>query len=212
MKHTKSQLDALAAHKAIRSEDYTPPQEESDDDILEGGYRFELSDLYAPNGRYTPEEKVGAVMAFMTTGTSKQAFGLTNIPASTIRWWKNESSWWGDVMQDCRRQKQDELDAKFTDLVHTAIGELEDRVKIGNHVLVDGKKGKEQVRVPMNGKDLAVTLAVIFDKRQLLRGDPTQRVIRVSDKDRLEKLQKQFEEMANQVNARDITEVVYEEQ
>lgn len=174
----------------------------------EGSLDIELRDLYASNGKYTPEQKVQAVMAYMVTGTSRKASKICDIPEATIRWWKASSSWWQDVMSECRRKKQDELDAAFTNIIELGTEGVEDRLKNGNTVI---DKHGDIHQIPMSGKDIAWILGVIFDKRQLLRGDPTSRVERITEQDRLDKLQRQFEDMYNKVNAKEITNVEYEE-
>lgn len=176
-------------------------------EVPDGALEIELKDLYAANGSYTPEEKIEAVMAYMVTGTSRKASKICNIPEGTIRWWKSQAMWWEDVMRECRKKKQDELDAAFTNVIHIAVEALEDRVRNGNTVLT---KDGGRVQVPMQGKEIAVSLAVIFDKRQLLRGDPTQKVERVTEKDRLDNLQRKFEEIARKVNAKEINDVSYD--
>jgi len=161
---------------------------------------IELSDLYAPNGKYTPEEKVAAVMSYVISGTSKKASrNLENqtglkVPPDTIRWWKNSSIWWPDVYAEMKKKKQDELDGAFTSFIHTAIEGMEDRIKNGDHVVT---KTGEIIRKPMSGKDIGWLMGVTFDKRQLLRGDPTSRVEKTSEGERLDKLEQLFMKMSN---------------
>jgi hypothetical protein len=168
------------------------------DDPLE----IELSDLYAANGKYTPEQKVAAVMSFVVTGTSKKASSNLkrqegiSIPHETIRWWKNSSTWWPDVYGECKKKKQHELDASFTDFIHTAIEAVTDRVQKGDWTL---DKDGNAVRLPMKGKDAAWCLGIFFDKRQMLRGDPTSRIEKVSEIDRLDSLEKSFNKMTSEV-------------
>ena len=170
----------------------------------------ELKDLYAANGAYTPEEKIQAVMAYMTTGTSRKASKLCGIPEGTIRWWKARSLWWDSTMAECRKKKQDELDAMTTDVIHSAIGQLQDRITDG-----DTKFTKEgaQYQQPLSARDLAVSFAILFDKRQLLRGDVTARTEKISERERLQELQKKFTEMAKEVqgfNAKVINDAEFE--
>lgn len=171
---------------------------EIDDNKLD----IDLADLHNPKGHWTAEDKINAVMAYTVTGTSTRASKNlkaqtgTDIPSTTIRRWKTQSIWWPDVYAECKKKKQDELDASFTDFIHTAIEEVKDRVKNGNYVL--NKQG-EQVRLPMGGKEAAWCLGVFFDKRQLLRGDPTSRVEKVSEADRLDSLEQSFKNMSNSV-------------
>lgn len=169
------------------------PEELKEDEILD----IDLKQLYAPNGKYTPEEKIEGVMAYLVTGTSKQASKLCGVPAATIRDWKTRSSWWLEVYSECKKKKQEELDAAFTSLLHEGVGILADRMANGDTRL--DKKG-DKVQVPLSGRDVAWIMAVFFDKRQLLRGDVTSRSEKVADNDRLTNLQKQFEKMANEVH------------
>lgn len=172
------------------------------------GLDIELRDLYAANGKYTPEQKIETVMAYMVTGTSRKASKLCNVPENTIRWWKSQSSWWQEVMAECRRKKQDELDATFSRIIELGTDGVEDRLINGNTVI---DKDGNQYQVPMSGKDIGWILGVIFDKRQLLRGDPTSRVEKVTEQGRLDRLMEHFETMARKVNEKDITNVQYEE-
>lgn len=163
---------------------------------------LELSDLYHPSSKYTPEEKVSAVLSYVVTGTSKKAAknlkkqtGL-DVPHATIRYWKASALWWPDVYAECKKKKQEELDGAFTAFIHTAITEVEDRVRRGNYIL---DKNNEIVRIPMDGKAIATCVAIFFDKRQMLRGDPTSRIEKVSEADRLDSLEKSFKQMSNSV-------------
>lgn len=158
--------------------------------------QIELSNLYAPQSRYTPEEKLRAVMIYVTTGTIKKAAKLAGIPQQTLSDWKNKAVWWDDTVRECRKKKQDELDAMYTNVIHDIVEQVADRVKNGD-TKVD--KNGNQFKVPMGGKDLAVTMAVTFDKRQLLRGEATTRVEKVSEKDRLDRLADKFKEMSQKM-------------
>lgn len=169
----------------------------------ENSLDLELSDLYHPSSKYTSEEKVAAVLSYVVTGTSKRAAknlkiqeGI-DIPHSTIRYWKASALWWPDVYAECKKKKQEELDGKFTEFIHTAIEVVVDRVKNGNFVI--DKATGEQIRLPMGGKEAAWCMGVFFDKRQLIRGDPTSRIEKVSETDRLDSLEKSFKQMSSSV-------------
>lgn len=157
---------------------------------------IELKDLYACNGTYTPEEKIGAVMAYMVTGTSRKASRICGVPEGTIRWWKARSLWWDSTMAECRRKKQDELDAMTTNVIHKAVEQIEDRVQNGN---TRRNKDGEEVNTPMTAQELSMVVGILFDKRQLIRGDPTSRTETVSESERLNELQNKFEQMAKEV-------------
>lgn len=137
--------------------------------------------------KYTPEQKIQAAMHWLVSGGSAiEASKKTGVPSGTIRAWKHGSPWWPDVIRKLRAIKQDELDAMFTVVIHDTVGEIHDRVLEGDWKY-DPKTG-EKVRVPMSGRDLAQTAQVLFDKRSLLRGDPTSLRKEVSVEDSLKKI------------------------
>lgn len=179
-----------------------PSTEEINNDLVEAspgvqdGLDIELKDLYAYNAKYTPEEKIQAVMSYVLTGTSRKASRLCNVPEGTIRWWKSNAVWWDDVTRECRKHKQDELDARYTALIHKVVDGIENRVNNGDTVI--DKDGNSHLK-PIPGKDLAVIHAILFDKRQLLRGDVTSRTETTSSMEHLKKLGEKFEEMFNSV-------------
>ena len=160
-----------------------------EDQLLE----LELSDLYHPGSKYTPEEKVRAVMIYVMHGTIKKSAKVAGIPQQTMSHWKNKAVWWEDTVRECRKKKQNELDAMYTGLIHDIIGQVQDRVTNG-----DSKMDRNGViqKIPMGGKDLSIVMAVTFDKRQLLRGEATSRVEKVSEKDRIDRLAHSFKEMS----------------
>lgn len=176
------------------------------------GLDIELRDLYACNGTYTPEEKIEAVMAYMVTGTSRKASKICGVPEGTIRWWKSQSLWWDDTMSECRKKKQDELDAMTTNVIHQAVEQIANRITHGNKKFT---KDGEEYSAPLTAQELAMVTGIIFDKRQLIRGDPTSHAQTSSDADKLDKLREEFQKMAHEVqghNAKIINDVEYSEE
>lgn len=128
---------------------------------------------------YTVDQRLAGVMAYITTGRSDKAGEMSAIPPSTIREWKRNAEWWPLAVSFCRRQKQDELDAVLSNVVHLAFGEVAERVEKGE-VITDNKTGKPVLdksgnfcRRPLSIKELSIAGGVAYDKRQLIRGDPT---------------------------------------
>jgi len=172
-----------------------------DVEYTEEDLKFDLADLYSPSSPYSPEQKISAVMAYLVTGASTRAQHHCGVKADIIRDWKSKSSWWHDVMAECRKQKNDEIDAKFTEIMHDTLGELHERIHNGDEVLA---KDGSLIRKKINGKDLAVIAAVMYDKRALLRGDPTSRIERKGNNDQMTLLQKNFEKIAHQLEAKTV--------
>lgn len=158
------------------------------------GNRWDLSDLYSARARYTAEERMAAVTAYVMTGTIRGVVRLTGYPYQTIHGWKNNSSWWPDAYRSVKKQKEEEMDAALTTIVHAASAQIVDRILNGDEVLQNGIK----YRRLMSGKELAWTMGVTYDKRALLRGDPTSRTEKVDTNKMMEELKENFESMAKQ--------------
>lgn len=158
-------------------------------------WELDLNELYAPNGKYTPEEKLYAVVCYMVEGNSIKASKRCGVPPDTIRWWKNESSWWNDAMREARRQYQDMLDARLTSIIHKATDEFEDRLINGDEVIT---KGGGLAKKKMGGRDVATSMAILYDKRALLRGDPTSNPGKGSS-NQLDALAQKFEAFARKM-------------
>jgi len=169
---------------------------------------LELSDLYSPFSKYTVEEKMNIVLCYFLTGKSnyaatlaKNSYGI-KVPPATIRAWKTKSSWWLDVYNECKKKKNEELDSACSQVIHQNLEEIQDRVTKGDYKLakvIDEETGKtinKVIRMPMTGRDLVIVMGTIFDKRQLLRGEATARTEKVTETDRLKKLEDKFIEMA----------------
>jgi len=155
-----------------------------------------FEDIVGNNTKYTPEERIMAATYYAVTGSSIQASEKcaqtgTPIPASTIRKWKNTTSWWKPVLHEVRKAKQDQLDAKLTSIIMEGADKLEDRVRNGN-IKLNPKTG-ELNRIPMTSGELAKdAVGIPYDKRALMRGDPTSRTEKIDPKLMLEDLAKQF--------------------
>lgn len=169
--------------------------------LTEEDQKFELSDLYSPFGKWSPEDKIAAASAMMICGSSPKAashlkrhYGL-EIAESTIRWWAAEASWWPDLMKVLRKEKDEELDAMQTDMIHKSAEELQDRLDQGDEVVT---KDGDVVRKAVGARDLAIIHGTLYDKRALKRGDPTSKVER-SDSEALAQLAEQFSNFAKKM-------------
>lgn len=157
---------------------------------------MELKNLYDPRSKYSPEQKLDAVMHYVVSGSLKYASNQTGIPSGTVRQWKNRSAWWGEAVNYCRKLCQDRLDGKLTGIMNRMTEEIIDRIENGDEVIFQGRKFNKK----MSGKDLTTSLAILYDKRALARGDPTSRTERRDVTKELERLQKEFEKLFPQMN------------
>lgn len=169
----------------------------------EDQFKIDLKDLYHPRSPYTPQQKIAAANAYLITGTSIKAQRYCGIKADIIRDWKSSSTWWPELFQKVKQAKQDELDAILSGTLHHAMGKISDRIENGDErLLKDGTKTK----VAISGKDLSIIVSILYDKRALLRGDPTARVENNSNKDTMKLLQDKFEDIARQLEAKPVKE------
>jgi hypothetical protein len=142
------------------------------------------------------------VCCFAVCGNSKQAAEITKVPEATIRTWK-QTEWWNEIVSRIHAEEDEELDTKLTKLLNKAVEHVNDRLDSGDWVY--NAKLDKLIRKPINAKDAAIVTAITIDKRQLLRGQPTSRVEKVSSNERLKSLAEQFKAFSK---ARDITNEV----
>jgi len=155
-----------------------------------------FDDISGNNTKWGPEQRIMAATFYSITGSSIRAAqrcreaGM-DIAASTIRKWKNKSTWWKPVLHEVRKAKQEELDGKLTNIIMQGADELEDRIQNGN-VKLNSRTGELQ-RIPMTSGELSKdAIGIPYDKRALMRGDPTSRTEKIDPKTMLEDLAKQF--------------------
>ena len=162
--------------------------------------KLELSDLYRANGKWSPEDKIAAATAYIYTGTSQAASRMLRewgieIADSTIRWWATQSSWWPELVKQVRKDKDEEIDALQTNLLHETGEQILDRVRNGDEVIT---KDGDIVRKKMTGRDLTIVHGTVWDKRALKRGNPTTRVEK-NDNEALLELAQRFNQFAKQM-------------
>jgi len=203
----KSNWNKTAAEKNISNEEVIRGMEDKEVDLIEVSYsdeelKIDLADLYAPLSPYSPEQKVAAAQAYLITGTSIQAQKYCGVKADIIRTWKSKSVWWNDLFQSVKKQKNNELEATFTKTMDSAVVQLQDRIENGDSKV---QKDGNILKVPMGGKELAIVVSIMYDKRALLRGDVTSRVEK-KDGNAMVLLQSKFEDIAKQLASKPINE------
>ena len=158
------------------------------------------ADIYDPKAKIAPELKIQAAVCYMLTGTVKGVERLTGISHQTVSEWKNKSQWWPLVLAKVKKEKQDELDAEITALIHKSTESLLDRLENGDEVLLKDGSGEtariERFQRKLSGKDIASIINTLYDKRAMLRGDPTSITAKVTSIDVLSELKSTFEKIA----------------
>ena len=174
------------------SPDEVEPVKESSDGVDVYGILSEVR-----SSKYSVEDRLGVVMRWISGSNMKQISRDTGIPYMTIVEWKLHTDWWHDVVQECRRRKQEELDGTLTGLVHDIMGKIGERIREGD-VKYDSKLGTTY-NLPVPARELATVAGILFDKRAAMRGDPTTVTGKVSDEDQLKMLKEQFKDFSKQL-------------
>ncbi len=125
---------------------------------------------------YTPEQRMQVALTWVISGTAAEASRITGVPQMTISDWRKEE-WWEQAVVHARSVKQEELDAKLSGIIDKSLKRLTD--------MLDGDQP-----IPLN--QVAICMAIAYDKRALMRGDPTSRSERVDPTARLAVLKAEF--------------------
>lgn len=159
----------------------------------------DLSYLDHHNSLYTKEQKIQAASTYLLCGNVYQTATSCGLTVNTISDWKTRSSWWPQLMEDLRKEKQDQLDAVLTVAIDSLVDKLKVRLDEGDpYVKKDGTVGF----LPVKTKDLAVTMAVLYDKRALVRGEATS--IRKDSNESLKSLEEKFKSIALSMKEKDV--------
>lgn len=142
---------------------------------------------------YPDQKKTEAATLFAVTKSWSQVSELSGVGVGTLKSWAKEA-WWDSIISQVVKDKNEELDGALTEIIHECENQIKNRLKEGD-VRVNFKTG-EQYRVPLDVRALTMSLAILFDKRQLIRGEATSRTESISTDRRLEKLKSEFEKFS----------------
>lgn len=146
------------------------------------------------NGSWYPEKiKIEAATMFAVTRNYEKTKELTGVAIHCLKKWSLEP-WWDATIAEVKKLKNNQLDAKITEVLDQGIDLISDRFKEGE-VYVDHRT-KEQYRIPVKSKDAAIGISILFDKRQLLRGEATTRTETTSTEQKFLALKENFEKLA----------------
>ena len=194
-KKSKEELADISRENGKMSAKYhESAYEKSEPMVIDYAVEDMYADIYDPRAKIAPELKIHAAAAFFATGTVDGASRLTGLNHQTISEWKNKSEWWDPVLSKLKKEKNDELDATVTDLIHKTTTELNDRIINGEVQMHQGVPTGHLK--PMTGRDLAATLNTLYDKRTMMRGEPTSISGKADQSTIIDSLKEQFEKMA----------------
>lgn len=143
------------------------------------------------NNLWWPEEKkIEVATLWAVLRDVKQVSELSKVGVPTIRKWKDEP-WFYNVVSRVVKEKNDILDQKLTGVIDACAIQIQERLLNGD-TKVNYKTGQIYT-APLDARGLALVMGIIFDKRQLLRGEATSRTETISFDRRLENLKETFE-------------------
>ena len=124
---------------------------------------------YKKPGSYPDEKRIEVASLYACTGNIDTCADLSKVASGTIRNWI-KTPWFKFLLEEIRQENNEKLDAKFTQIIDKSQDLIIDRLENGDYVIT---KFGQQIRKPINAKDLSIVGAVTFDKRQIARNKPT---------------------------------------
>lgn len=154
------------------------------------------------SGWWSEAKKIEACTLFLATGSPVATAAGSGVSIETIRKWR-ESTWWKELVEQIQHEDDAALDAKTSKIIQKTMDLLADRVENGEFIY-DQKQGLVK-RMPMSAKTATKVATDLFDKRQILRKQPTKIVETHKIEDRINKLADEFAKFSK---AKDVTDVV----
>lgn len=135
-------------------------------------------------------QRIQAAVYILVTGSVKETSALTSIPERTLRHWMQQN-WWSSVMEQAKSIKNQELDSMWTQVLHSAVEQLKDRLAYGDYKVT---KSGTTVRVPLSGNQLVLIGAIATDKRDKVRVNKA--VLPKEEAEKLVDVTKELEDLA----------------
>lgn len=162
---------------------------------------------HQPGDKWSDAKKKEVAMHFIVLGSAKKVEQFTGVGATTISSWRR-TSWWEEMVKEIRDQHNDEMDAKMTGIMNSALEHLMGNLENGD-IKYDTKTG-QYYNVPLSARDAGLVLSIVHDKRAMLRATPNSVSNDMSVDQRLDKLAAKFLEYTK---AKEIEgEVIIEEE
>lgn len=155
---------------------------------LASSIHFDHEELYT--GKVSKKRKIEAAVAYVLHGTATKAAQVANVSKPTILDWKNNSDWWPYLIAHIKEKHDEDIEARTTNILTKALDEVEDRIAHGDQIM-NYKTGEMEYK-PISGKDLTIIFGTLYDKRQLMRKEPTAISDNTSEDQRLRHLAEEF--------------------
>lgn len=148
-------------------------------------------------GYWDDKKKLEAVTTYLALGNLNEVSRMLNIPSNTLRMWKTQE-WWKELVDSIQSGEGQRTDNKMSKTIDKALDLIMDRLEEGDYQY-DQKTGRV-VKIPLKARDLERISSGLFDKRQLIRKQPTNiKIDDLTQKDRLLMLAEQFAKFAGKI-------------
>jgi len=126
---------------------------------------------------HTIDDKRDAAAAFVLTGTMKDVANATGVPVKTLYRWA-KAPWWKEMLEEAKWEHQEVIEGRLSNIIDKATIELLDRLYNGDRKQVYNRDSREyeEIRVPMEGKELARTVEKLGNQLRTIRNQPTKLV------------------------------------
>jgi hypothetical protein len=143
------------------------------------------------NASWPVEKKIEVVSQWLVLGNLRMVSAITGVSYSLVRQWKQQP-WWAELVAEIRQTQTIEMDTKLSKIVDKSLDAVLDRVENGDFFF--DQKAQEVKRKPVALRDVARVTVDILAKRELLRGNATERkeTTQVSVTDQLKLLAAEF--------------------
>jgi hypothetical protein len=111
------------------------------------------------------EKKITFAQAYLQLGSLRRAVEIADVNYDTAKGWI-KTPWFKDILNELRKEQQQELATRLGSIANLALATLEDRVKNGEHIY--NHKTGELIRKPIGARDAnQVTQNLITQKIKL---------------------------------------------
>lgn len=150
-----------------------------------------LAIKHKKNTTWPMEKKIAAVTQYLVLGNMNLVAASTGIDVDLLRHWKMQP-WWTDTEKEIRATENIEVDGKLTKIVDRSLDAVMDRLENGDFIY--NNKTGQIIRKPVNMKDAVTASKEMLTKRELLRGNATERkeTTQISMQDQLKALALEF--------------------
>lgn len=169
-----------------------------------------LAKKHKKNTTWSMEHKINVVSQYLVLGNMALVSATTGVPHQLIRAWK-ALPWWKEVELQVRATENLQMDNKLSKIVDKSLDAVLDRVENGEF-FYDMKAGQIK-RKPVNMKDAAKVSVDLLTKRELLRGNATERkeTTQVPIAEQLRMLAQEFASWQKPAKLQDVLDVEVKE-